>query len=238
MRDRSTIFLDLDGVLVDNGPPLGAAFRRGVSEALHARYGGDLEAWARAHDDAYANAPPTPPELPPLEAYRWQDMMGVRGPCLRMGVEPPSEEVCATIGHVIDRRVRLELADTLPGAAEAIRELRGAHVLHMASGNAAWAVEGVLERMGVQAHLGLMCGADLVGVMKGREDFYDALFAVAGASTQDAIVVDDSARILVQAKAAGAATGLVVPPGREVPSDLGGVDLVVGALSELAGVLG
>ncbi len=33
MRGRGAIFPDLDGVIVDNGPSLHDAFRRGVSEA-------------------------------------------------------------------------------------------------------------------------------------------------------------------------------------------------------------
>lgn len=235
MRDRAAVFLDLDGVIVDNGPALHAAFRRGVSEALHARYGGDLEAWARAHDEAYANAPQPPFHRPPLEMYRWENVQGMRGPCRLMGVKPPSEEECASWGDQIDRRVRLELVSFLPGAGWAIEALRASRALHMSSGNASWIVEGSLTRLGVRQHVGVPCGADLVGVAKPLDAFYDAVFSEAGVAAKDAIVVDDGVAHLRRAKRAGAATVLIA---RDAPvGDLAGVDVVLPSLTALPTLL-
>ena len=236
MLDRTAIFLDLDGVLVDNGPSLHAAFRRGVSEALHARYGGDLEEWARAHDHAYEHAPQPPFHRPPLEVYAWENVVGVSGPCRLMGVTPPSEDECAAWGDEIDRRVRLELASYLPDAPEAVRALRRTHALHMSSGNASWIVEGSVERLGVRDCIGVTCGADLVGVSKPLDTFYPAVFALAGVEARCAIVVDDGVAHLQRAKRAGAATVLVT---REMPEgDLDGVDVVIESLAELPRLLG
>lgn len=235
MRDRSAIFLDLDGVLVDNGPALHAAFRRGVSEALHARFGGDLEAWAKAHDEAYANAPMPPLDRHPLAMYAWENVVGISGPCRLMGVTPPPEDECATWGDEVDRRVRLELASFLPGVGEAVRMLQATRALHMSSGNASWIVEGSLERLGVREHVGVPCGADLVGVAKPLDAFYPAVFAAAGVEARDAIVVDDGPAHLARAKRAGAVTVLIANHVPDAP--LEGVDLVLPSLADLAAAL-
>lgn len=235
MRDRAAVFLDLDGVIVDNGPSLRAAFRRSVSEALHARFGGDLDAWARAHEEAYASAPLPPFHRPPLEMYAWENVTGVVGPCTLMGVQPPSEEECAALGDEIDRRVRLELAEFLPGVADAIRGLRATRAVHMSSGNASWIVDGTLRRLGVRDEVDVPCGADLVGIAKPLVGFYPAVFAHARVAPEDAIVVDDGVAHLRRAKRTGAATILISRDDR--PEDQDGVDIVLRSLTELPALL-
>jgi phosphoglycolate phosphatase-like HAD superfamily hydrolase len=236
LRERSTIFLDLDGVIVDNRGPLQDAYTRAVSEVLSERLGGDMEEWARAHETFFRDAAPAPEGLTPQEAYRWEDITGALGACRVLGVDPPwDEDGAAEAGHEMNHRARFEYATFFGGAAEAIRALASTRTLHMASGNAAWVVEGTLERVGVRKHLGLMCGADLVGVLKGSDEFYSRLFALAGVRAEDAIVLDDTAEVLALAKAASAATVLV---SRDGAGEAAGVDLVVPSLAAFVEVIG
>jgi beta-phosphoglucomutase-like phosphatase (HAD superfamily) len=169
VRERAAVFLDLDGVLVDNGPALRAAYGRAVGEVLRPILGGTHEAWAGALKAFLAAAPQPPVGLTPSETYRWEDVAGVTGPCGILGLTPPPEEECARLGRAIDRLVRLEYASFLPGAADAVRLLSAGRSVHMASGNAEWAVAGMLTRLGVRERVGVPCGADLVGVLKTSE---------------------------------------------------------------------
>lgn len=229
LRERSTIFLDLDGVLVDNRGPLQDAYTRAVSEVLHERLGGDLDEWARAHETFFRDVAPAPEGLTPQDAYRWEDIAGALGACRVLGIDPPwDEDEAARVGDEMNHRARLKYATFCDGAAEAIRALSTTRSLHMASGNAAWVVEGMLERLEVREHLGVMCGADVVGAQKGTPAFYPRLFALAGVDASEAIVVDDSPGVLALAKAAGAATVLV---SREEAGEVDGVDMVAPSLA-------
>ncbi|MEX1022743.1 MAG: HAD family hydrolase [Dehalococcoidia bacterium] len=240
-RGRTAIFLDMDGVLVDNGPPLAAAYTRAVSEVLAARLGGDVAAWARAHETSFANLPAAPDgpkhfagtPMTPSEMYRLENLLGVRGACAVLGVTPPPEDECDAWGHEMEQRARFEYSRALPGAAPAVEAMADDVALHMSSGNAAWVIAGTLEHMAISEHFGLGCGADLVGVVKAHDDFFPRVFDLADARAQDAIVVDDRADVLARAKRAGAATVLV-----GAPSAGGEADLVVGSLADLPGVLG
>jgi FMN phosphatase YigB (HAD superfamily) len=95
-------------------------------------------------------------------------------------------------------------------------------------------VDALLRGMGVRPLFGVTAGPDLVGVMKYRPGFYAPIFALAGVSPGDAVVVDDHPDALADAAAIGAATVYVPRAGAPVPA---GFDAVVDSIRELPAAL-
>lgn len=236
LRDRAALFLDMDGVIVDNGPALSAAFRRAVSEVLHERLGGSLEAWAQAHDVAFRTAPRTPAGLTPEEAFRHENILGVRWPCRLLRIAAPEDdEVCLEWGREMNRRARLEYATFFPGMPGAIEALGARYALHTSSGNERWIIEGMLHRIAVRERFGVTCGADLAGARKGTPEFYPRVFALAGVEPREAVIVDDQAEVVRLGAAQTGAAGVLVSAGAAPTVE--GIDLVVPSLAALAALL-
>ena len=102
----------------------------------------------------------------------------------------------------------------------------------MASGNPAWIIETVLERLGVRRLAGEPFGCDLIGYQKGHENFYPAILESVGALPERTAVVDDGESHLERAADLGLNTIRVLEsPG---PSS---ADAAIGSISELPDVI-
>lgn len=210
----TTLFFDLDGVLVDP-VALHAVYQDRTVEVMTEALGGAPADWARANEEVYERilVDPYPWADDPLTRYRQEQVRTVRMLCAVLGrPAPPSDEACQALAARVEERVRADPAILAPGAGTVLAGLDGRFTLHAASGNASWLVAPVLRNLGVADRFGLACGCDLVGTWKGAPGFYERLFALAGVAPQEALVVDDRARQIGAATEAGAAGVLV---GRE-----------------------
>ncbi|MDA1004444.1 MAG: hypothetical protein O3B31_14055 [Chloroflexi bacterium] len=123
-----------------------------------------------------------------------------------MGLPEVDDERAFAIGSRQDAHVAERMRSQFPGAAEAIRTLGVRYALHTATGHASDHVDAVLRGLGVRALFGVLAGPDLVGVDKYRPGFYEPIFALAGVTPAEAVVVDDDPDALTDAAATGAAT--------------------------------
>ncbi len=228
----TAVFLDMDGVLVDQ-TKLPLEYQRLMGEALAPALGGAVEDWGRANEVTFPRIFPivmaAPPEMPPLEWYGWQDVLSVRGMCEEIGIEPPSDEECMRLGDACDRHVRANHEAFFPGIAPTVRELAASYGLHFATGNPSWNIETAIERLGVSELFGTLCGPDLVDARKGTPQFYPRLLELADVRPSDAVVVDDSAARLAEVTALGASTVQVNAEGVANPD----VDAVITTIGEL-----
>lgn len=234
------LFLDDGGVISDN-KVRGPQWQRLVGEFFAPVLGGEPQAWAEANRVYTATL---------FEPAKWQARLAdardywdfeetyflewVEGMCKLVGVPQPSREesldLARQAGAWIIPRVRADA----PGAVEAIRLLhqRG-YVLHTASGESSSDLEGYLGAMGVRDCFQRLYGPDLVNTLKAEPIFYERIFADAGVSPADALVVDDSPAMIVWASQVGAHTVLVGSQPLQVPRFLGNAN----SLAELPRLL-
>lgn len=97
-----------------------------------------------------------------------------------------------------------------PGAIGAIGKLHTqGYTLHTASGESSLSLHGYLQAMGVREYFGRLYGSDLLSLLKDTPIYYERLFADAQIAPSDALIVDDSPRVLAWARDLGAMTVLV-----------------------------
>lgn len=231
------VFLDLDGVLVDPAK-LGPEYVRLLGHVIAPVLGGTPEDWGRANAETFPGlldrlTNEIDPDTSPEEAYRLEYVENIRSMCARLGRPAPGEAECERLGRRMNIYVRGYSRAVFPEAPEAVMTLAGRYELHLATGNPSWLGEAQLRQMGVLDRIGLLCGPDLVGVLKRSSAFYVRLFDQAGVSAREAVVVDDSREQLARAAALGARTILVAPG----PADGGGVDAVVSSIEHVAGAV-
>lgn len=228
----TAVFLDMDGVLVDQ-TKLPLEYVRLLGEVLAPALGGTVEDWGNANvvtfPRTFAIVNQAAPEMPPLEWYAWQDVVSVRAMCEELGIDPPSDEQCQRLGNAFDRHVRANHEAFFPDVASTIEELLTSYRVHFATGNPSWNVEITLERLGLVGRLGVLCGPDLIGARKRTPRFYPRLFELAGVAPSEGVVVDDSAAQLATAAALGASTVLVSTEGARNAD----VDAVITTIGEL-----
>jgi beta-phosphoglucomutase-like phosphatase (HAD superfamily) len=209
------VFIDDGGVLSDNARRA-PEWQRLVGEVLSPRLGGAPEAWASANRRL---VPPLWRELfgEPLsgrsyheryETYllRWLWVM-----CDEVGVNRPSRPDSLELAWEATRFITANVTSTFPGVGEAVvRLVSEGLVLHTASNEASWELEGYLAGAGVREHFGILFGTDLTGEFKDHSPaYYRAMFRLADVDPAKAVVVDDSPAALAQAAALGANTVLV-----------------------------
>lgn len=89
-------------------------------------------------------------------------------------------------------------------AATCVGELSTRAHLHMASGTASWELEAILTRMGIKDNFLTLYGPDVTNVNKIGPEFYSQIFAHAGLSPQECIVIESSEEACQWALQAGA----------------------------------
>jgi len=111
--------------------------------------------------------------------------------CEQVGIVTPGDaEGIAIAAHdFVTQRVHADL----PGAVDAIRVLASRGVLlHTATGEQSWEVDGYLRGMGVRGLFDRLYGPDLVDRYKSGPHYYEAILLDSGTDPATAVVVDDS----------------------------------------------
>jgi FMN phosphatase YigB (HAD superfamily) len=213
MSARPIVLLDVDGVLLDNAL-YDAEWERLADPACIPKLGGRPGQWAEALHSAWFDAARAllarPAEERPAPAVWWRELQAewIARACTLAGVDAPASlEQRAQAGRDALAHYFGHTQALVPGAAAAIAELAERFELHMSSGNPAFIVELVLERLGVRPLVGHPFGSDLLGIYKQQAaHFYRALFERIDADPAEIWVVDDMDGPLAAAHALGART--------------------------------
>lgn len=224
----TTVFLDVDGVLVD-ADKLPGEYIRLMGDVLAPALGGTPDDWGRANAIVWPRAWEQHKDSTD-DLQRRFAISNVQGMAEHLGIAPPDEDTCLRLDDDFTRHVRANGDFFFDASADVIRTLAATYELHTASGNAAWAVEVMLDRLGVRDLIGFKCGADLIDARKGGPDFYPRLFDATNTDPATAVIVDDQPNQLALAAALGAATVLIAAD----PSDLTHpVDATIRTIDEL-----
>ena len=217
---RPVLFFDDGGVMNDNSLR-GSQWQRYVGDFLSARLGGEAASWAEANAVA---VPPLWPKYQPImggfgdpnddvkamwESYQLE---WVRSMAQHVGLLLPlSDAECIALAREASIYTTERVHAAFPGVIETLRRLHAdGYILHTASNQVSHEMDGYLRGMGVRELFPRrLYGHDLLGIGKGHRLYYDRLFADTGVEPEDAIVFDDSPRILPFAADAGARTVLV-----------------------------
>ena len=169
-----------------------------------------------------------------LNLSRWWDHLHaewIAETCKVVGVDAPQTfEERVDLAERINTTIYQSIDAVVPGAAASISTLSGAFEMHMASGNPAWFIEVVLQRLEVRQLIGKPFGSDLIGYQKGDERFYPSILEATGARAADVTVVDDGEAPLAVARRLGIRTV-------KVGGSKDGADLWVEDMSQLPDVL-
>src|SRR5258708_23721353 len=137
---------------------------------------------------------------------------------------------CSWRRGFIPRRIQA----AFPRVVDTIRTLhRQSYTLHTASGESSLDLAGYLHAMGVRDCFGRLYGPDLIEVLKEGPEYYERIFADLGIAAADALVVDDSPRVIEWATQVGACAVLV----RDSSLPRTGTTVHIASLVELPAVL-
>ncbi len=130
--------------------------------------------------------------------------------CKLVGVPTPSEEHCIELARHAAAHIIRRVYAAIPGAVETIRALhRQGYTLHTASGSSSTDLAAILDGMGVRDCFGHLYGPDLINTFKNGPTYYERIFDDIGLPPSNAVVIDDSPRVLDWAAQTGARTILV-----------------------------
>jgi phosphoglycolate phosphatase-like HAD superfamily hydrolase len=227
----TTVFLDVDGVLVD-ADKLPREYVRLMGDVLAPALGGVPEEWGAANaivfPRVWAQLQDSTDDRD--ELTRRIAVATVQGMAEELDIAPPDEDTYMRLDDDFSRYVRIHGDFFFDTSANIVRTLAASYDLHMASGNDSKLIELMLDRLGVRDLVGFMCGSDLVDTRKGGPDFYPRLFAATTTDPAGAVIVDDQPAQLAQAAALGAATMLI----EATPSDATHpVDATIRTIDEL-----
>ncbi len=235
MAGKPVIFLDDGGVMNDNRLR-GSQWQQLVGEFFAPLLGGESTAWAEANrvysmdlfaPENWQARVQSAPDYASFEQTYWCDWM--HGMCQLVGVQTPPEASCIELAREAETYITCRVHSAFPGAIEAIGELHSqGHTLHTASGESSLHLHGYLQAMGVREYFGRLYGSDLLNMLKEAPEYYERLFADLQLAPQDALIVDDSPRVLAWARDFGAMTVLINPT-REAPAGM----QCIGSLAEL-----
>jgi HAD superfamily hydrolase (TIGR01509 family) len=188
----------------------GEDWQRLVGDWFALLLGGAAQAWGEANRNVVERL--SDPELASVGAFadfvsfsRYSQREWVRAMCELVGVPIPSGDECLALAASATAALAPRVQVAVPGAVEAIRTLhRTGYTLHTASGSSSMEIAGYIEGMGVRDCFGRLYGADLINTFKDGPAYYLRLFADAGISPTDTVVVDDSPQAVMWAAQAGA----------------------------------
>jgi HAD superfamily hydrolase (TIGR01509 family) len=208
----AAIFLDAAGVLLDT-TVMPAQWQRHVAEYLVPRLGGTPEAWAEANAWAAERlwARYRDPGGTPNETHGRLRRLWVREMCERVGVAVPKD--AASLVGSIHAYVCERVAAAYPGAVDAVRTLHArGHAMYTSTGQPSYEISGYLRALGIRDLFTKTYGTDLVDRWKNNSAYYSRILADAGISGADAVVVDDTERMLEYARRAGIARTVLIAP--------------------------
>jgi HAD superfamily hydrolase (TIGR01509 family) len=217
MGAKPVILLD-DGGVMNDTRLRGPQCERLAGEFFAPRLGGESSAWAEANRICIASIFEPEPwrrrvqaaaqDYASFEGTYWRDW--VSGMCRLVGVEAPPEAACIELACQGETYITSRVHSAFPGAIETIGELHTqGYTLHTASGASSLSLHGYLQAMGVREYFGRLYGSDLLQMLKVTPAYYERLFADAQLAPGEALIVDDSPRVLAWARDLGAMTVLV-----------------------------
>ncbi len=217
MGAKPVILLD-DGGVMNDTRLRGPQYQRLAGDFFASRLGGESRAWAEASRICIASlfepeawrrrVQVAVQEYASFERSYWRDW--VSGMCRLVDMATPPEAECIELACQGETSITSRVHSAFPGAIEAIRELHSqGYVLHTASGASSLSLHGYLQAMGVREYFGRLYGSDLLQTLKVTSTYYERLFADAQIAPGEALIVDDSPRVLAWARDLGAMTVLV-----------------------------
>lgn len=218
MTKQPVILLDDGGVMNDN-QVRGAQWPDLVGEFFSPKLGGAIKAWAQANQAVmqtllepanWQRRLRESASYASFERVYWCDWLNAMAEIV--GRTLPPEEECIALAQQAELFVIPQIRSAFPGAVEAIQHLHTkGYLLHTASGESSVHLTHYLQGMGVRACFGRLYGSDLLDTFKEGPEYYTRLFADLQILPGDALVVDDSPRVLAWANQLGAHTVLVGP---------------------------
>ena len=217
MGVKPVLLLD-DGGVMNDTRLRGPQYQRLAGDFFAPRLGGESSAWAEANRICIASifepeswsrrVQVAVQEYASFERTYWHDW--VSGMCRLVGVAAPPEAAYIELACQAETSITSRVHSAFPGAIEAIGELHTqGYTLHTASGASSLSLHGYLQAMGVREHFGRLYGSDLLQTLKVMPTYYERLFADAQIAPDEALIVDDSPRVLAWARDLGAMTVLV-----------------------------
>lgn len=235
MTARPVILIDDGGVMNDNRVR-GPQWQRLVGEFFTPLLGGTPAAWAEANyivstrffePANWRTRVKAAPDYQSFVRVYWHDWIIYM--CQLVGVSPPSEDKSIELAQQAEAYITCRVHSDFPGAIDAIRQLHAqGYTLHTASGEPSANLQGYLEAMGVRACFGHLYGPDLLNTLKEGPEYHARLFADAQIAPEEALVVDDSPRVLAWARELGA-TVVLVSAEKETTDGM----MRIGSLAEL-----
>lgn len=203
------VFLDFDDTLSDPFQ-FHTQYVREVGALLAPQYGGQPEKWAKAAIDLLEMLEREYVERfvgYPLNGYcAWLETVRERSALKmfeRMGIQPPPDP--AHVARETQFNALLQCNAAFPGALDAMAGLFEAGCrIQIASGQESEYLMAALMGAGLESYTESKFGPDLVDCAKEGVEYYQRIFAAAGADDSKRIVVDDSPAAIGWALQAGA----------------------------------
>lgn len=221
MKPIRAIFLDDGGVLNDNSLR-GPEWERLIGEYLSPRLGGEPLRWEEANRIVFEaqlrrwEAWMAEQPLTSFEEFftsREENVRWLGGMCEHVGIPVPGEDDCHALAVETSDYVMPRVRCAYDGAAETVAALAASgYRLFTASSGTHRELNAYLTGMGVRGYFGeRLYGPDIVQRHKHTLDYYQRILEDAGVDPSEALVLDDSARQVELARAAGARAVLISP---------------------------
>ncbi|MFW9779350.1 MAG: HAD family hydrolase [Candidatus Heimdallarchaeota archaeon] len=211
--DLSSIFFDDGGVLNDNSMRHDQWMEL-CAQYFQPRYGGMHQTWREANHQAIAilidELDARIHDSQNLEFQKHQkllDEIWINHMFDTVGVQrPPKKDyyrICRNVEEWITPQIQAAIDGIIP-VIKVIHSL-GYH-LYTASGETSWTLHGYLSGMDLLDCFTTLYGPDLIGVMKGGNEFYKHMFSHAEVNPSQSLVIDDNPKMLRLADQLGAFT--------------------------------
>jgi len=231
------VLLDLYGVLLEHEKTF-RGYRERLAALLAARFGGEADAWRRAHDEAFVTYTRRANEadwdargygdvVDELDARHLQEMFE------RMGI-PPATGDPLHLSRELEREALAGVNARFPDARTAIERLRRmGHRVYVATGGSE-TNEAALRGAGLSGLIDGIFSGHSQGVHKSRPAYWAEVPRTIGARPSDCVLVDDRLDYLEAAASAGILALLLDRKGAHRPEAM--PPYVAATLRNLAGL--
>lgn len=211
--DLSSVFFDDGGVLNDN------SIRHDQWMELSAqyfqpRYGGKHQTWREANHKAIGilidELRTRIRDSQNLEFQKHQELLDelwINHMFEIVGVKKPPRSEYYRLCREAEEWIVPQVQAGIDGIIPVIRNLKSlGYDLYTASGETSWTLQGYLSSMGILDCFVTLYGPDLIGMMKGGNEFYKGIFSHAKVNPSQSLVIDDNPKMLRLADQLGAFT--------------------------------
>ena len=207
------IFIDDGGVMNDNSKR-GEQWMDLVAQYFVPRYGGEPKTWREANHqvleiliDELETRINESQNLDYGKHQALEDEIWINHMFDTVGVDRPPEQEYFRICREAENWVTPQVNAAIDGIIPAIKKLKSeGFQLYTASGETSWTLHGYLLGMGLLDCFITLYGPDLLGMMKGGDQYYKEMFVHAQVDPSHALVIDDNPKMLQLANQLGAFT--------------------------------